>query len=107
MTDREQPVPMETPEDGLPAMSEPDERFAERLAGDLARILGAGILIERLELPGAEGGPARIRVVCLFDGRAEVLETEGATSLEAYNRLVRAAAELRLAMASRNMIAPI
>jgi len=105
--DRDQPVPMEAPEDGLPPMSEADERFAERLAEDLARILGTGILIERLELGDADGGPSRIRVVCLFDGRAEVLETEGETSLEAYNRLVRAAAELRLALAWRNMIAPM
>jgi hypothetical protein len=107
VTEREQPLPMETPADGSPPMSEADERFAERLAEDLDRILGAGILIERLELGDADGGSSRIRVVCLFDGRAEVLETEGETSLEAYNRLVRAAAELRVALAWRNMIAPI
>jgi hypothetical protein len=87
-------------------MSEADDRFAERLAEDLGRILGTGILLEELDLGPDEDDPARIRAVCLFDGRSEVLEAEGATRLEAYNRLVMAAAELRLAVASRNMIAP-
>ena len=45
--------------------------------------------------------------MCLFDGGAETLEAEGETPLEAYNRLVGAAAEMRLAIAARRMIAPI
>jgi len=87
-------------------MSETDERFAARLAEDLGRILGTGILIEELDLGPTDDGPARIRVLCLFDGGAETLEAEGETRLEAYNRLVRAAAETRLAIATRRMIAP-
>ncbi len=90
------------------AMSEADQRFAERLAEDLARILGTGILIDRLELADdADDGPARIRVICLFDGRMEAIEAEGETRLEAYNRLVVKAAEFRLGLAARNMIAPM
>ena len=89
------------------AQTEADERFAARLAEDLGRILGTGILIDELDLGPTEDGPARIRVLCLFDGGAETLEAEGKTRLEAYNRLVRAAAEMRLAIASRRMIAPI
>ena len=90
------------------AMSEADQRFAERLAEDLARILGTGILIDRLELADdADDGPARIRILCLFDGRMEALEAEGETRLEAYNRLIVKAAEFRLGLAARNMIAPI
>jgi hypothetical protein len=85
---------------------ETDEQFAGRLAEDLGRILGTGILIEELDLDAAEDGPAMIRVLCLFDGGAETLEASGETRLEAYNRLVRAAAEMRLAIASRRMIAP-
>ena len=85
---------------------EADERFAERIAVDLGRILGTGILIDELDL-GPEDGPARIRVLCLFDGGAETLEAAGETRLAAYNRLVRAAAELRLALATRGMIAPL
>jgi hypothetical protein len=93
-------------------MSDVDE-FAARLVDELGRILGTGILIEELDLGGEEdgedvrGGPARIRVLCLFDGGAETLEAEGETSDEAYARLIAAAAEMRLSIASRRMIAPI
>jgi hypothetical protein len=89
------------------AISEADERFAERLAEDLGRILGTGILIDELDLGPNDNSPAKIRVLCLFDGGAETLEADGATRLEAYNWLVRAAAEMRLAIAARRMIAPI
>jgi hypothetical protein len=88
--------------------SEADQRFAERLAEDLARILGTGILIDQLEFADdADDRPARIRIMCLFDGRMEALEAEGKTRLEAYNRLVVKAAEFRLGLAARNMIAPM
>lgn len=85
---------------------EADERFALRLAEDLERVLGTGILLADLDL-GPEDGPAKIRVVCLFDGGSEELEASGETRLEAYGRLVVAAAELRLAAATRAMIAPL
>lgn len=87
-------------------MTEADELFAQRLADDLARILGTGIFIDDLDLGADDDAPARIRVVCLFDGRSEILEAEGETRIDAYTKLVRAAAELRLAIAMRNMIAP-
>ena len=87
-------------------MNEADERFAKRLGEDLGRILGTGIIFEELDLGDDESGPAHIRAVCLFDGRSEVLESTGETRRAAYDQLVRAAAELRLAIASRNMIAP-
>jgi hypothetical protein len=93
--------------DEAAAQTEADEQFAARLAEDLARILGTGILIDRLDLGAADDQPAHIRVVCLFDGAAEVLEAAGETRLEAYNRLIRGAAEMRLAIAARRMIAPI
>jgi hypothetical protein len=89
------------------AISEADERFAARLAEDLGRILGTGIIIDELDLGPSDDSPAKIRVLCLFDGGAETLEADGETRLEAYNRLVRAAAEMRLAIAARRMIAPI
>jgi hypothetical protein len=87
------------------------EEFAARLADDLGRILGTGILIEELVLgdegdDDVRGGPARIRVLCLFDGGAETIEAEGDTAEEAYGRLIVAAAEMRLAITSRRMIAP-
>jgi hypothetical protein len=88
-------------------MTEADERFADRLGEELGRILGTGIILEELDLGDDEASPAHIRAICLFDGRSEVLDADGETRLEAYSRLVRAAAELRLAVAARNMIAPI
>ena len=88
-------------------MTEAAEQFAARLAEDLERILGTGIMIEELDLGPGEGDPARIRAICLFDGGSQVLEARGSTRLEAYNQLVKAAAELRLALATKNMIAPI
>ena len=87
--------------------TEADERFAARLAEDLGRILGTGIVIDELRLSPTDDWPAKIRVLCLFDGTSEVLEVAGETRLEAYNKLVRAAAEMRLAIAARRMIAPI
>jgi hypothetical protein len=88
-------------------VSDAEDEFAERLASELGRILGTGILFEELELGATDADPAHIRAVCLFDGFSEVLEADGATRREAYDKLVRAAAELRLSLASRNMIAPI
>ena len=69
--------------------------------------MGTGIIIDELALGPAEGDPARIRALCLFDGRTEVLEAAGDTRQEAYNGLIKAASELRLTLASRNMIAPM
>lgn len=99
--------------DAQQSPTEAEEQLAARVADDLGRILGTGILIEELDLGGdgagedVRGRHARIRVLCLFDGDAETLEAEGATAEEAYGRLIAAAAELRLAIASRRMIAPI
>ncbi|HET9346613.1 MAG TPA: hypothetical protein VFO05_13025 [Candidatus Limnocylindrales bacterium] len=88
-------------------MNEPNDRFADRLGEELGRILGTGIILEEVDLGADEASPAHIRAVCLFDGTSEVLEARGQTRQEAYDLLVKAAAELRLALASRNMIAPI
>jgi hypothetical protein len=89
------------------AITEADERFAARLAEDLGRILGTGIVIDELLLGPSEDTPTKIRALCLFDGGMEVLEVGGETRLDAYNRLVLAAAELRLSVAARRMIAPL
>ena len=88
-------------------MNEADEQFAEQLGEELGRILGTGIILEAVDLGADEASPAHIRAVCMFDGTSEVLDAKGETRQEAYDRLVKAAAELRLALASRNMIAPI
>ena len=88
------------------AMREADDQFTERLAADLERILGTGILLESVDL-GPDDGPSRIRAVCLFDGGSEVIEAAGETRVAAYSELIRLAGELRLAIAARRMIAPM
>lgn len=88
-------------------MTDADEEFADRLVAELGRILGTGIILDELDLGPTDADPARIRAICLFDGGSDVLEATGRTRAEAYDTLVKAAADLRLALASRNMIAPI
>ena len=48
-------------------VNDAEAQLAERLADDLERILGTGILIEDLEIEGE--GPVTINVACLVDGR--------------------------------------
>jgi hypothetical protein len=88
------------------APKETEEQFADRLLADLSHILGTGIILEELNLRDADDTPTHIKALCLLDAGSELLEAAGATRLEAYNRLIKAAAELRLAIAWRNMIAP-
>jgi hypothetical protein len=85
-------------------MSEADARYAERLAVDLERVLGVGIAIDDLELVGE--GPVTIRAALLVEGQVREIEATGETSLEAYQGLVRAAAELRLAAAWWRLVGP-
>jgi hypothetical protein len=84
-------------------MREADERFAERLARDLAPYLGPQLELQGIELSDPEGYPARIRATCVFDGGLEVLVAYGETRLEAYNQLILRAAQLRLIVASRGL----
>jgi translation initiation factor 1 (eIF-1/SUI1) len=49
-------------------MNDAETRLAERLARDLERILGTGILVEDLEIEGE--GPVRVRVACQLVGPA-------------------------------------
>lgn len=85
-------------------MNDAEARLAERLADDLERTLGAGIVIEDLEIQG--DGPVVIRVACLAEGRARELVGEGDTVIEAVSDVIRQAAELRLAAAFWRMVGP-
>jgi hypothetical protein len=83
-------------------VNEAEVQLAARLADDLERVLGTGILIEDLELEG--DGPVVIRVACLVDGRSREISAAGDTIVEAVSAVIRQAAELRLAAAFWQMV---
>lgn len=85
-------------------MNDAESRLAERLATDLERILGTGILIEDLEIEG--DGPVTIRVACLVDGRSREIRVEGESAITAISEVIRLAAELRLSAAFWQMVGP-
>lgn len=85
-------------------MNDAEAQLAARLADDLERVLGTGILIEDLELEG--DGPVVIRVACLVDGRSREISAEGENAIEAMSAVIRAAAELRLTAAFWHMVGP-
>ncbi|MEW6225622.1 MAG: hypothetical protein AB1627_13435 [Chloroflexota bacterium] len=85
-------------------MNDAETRLAERLAADLERVLGTGILIEDLEIEGE--GPVTIRVACLADGMSREIEAHGDSAIEAISDLIRLAAETRLAAAFWQMVGP-
>jgi hypothetical protein len=85
-------------------MNDAEEQLARRLAVDLERVLGTGILIEDLEIEGE--GPVTINVACLLDGMSREIHAEGATPMEAISNVIRLAAELRLSAAFWQMVGP-
>jgi hypothetical protein len=86
-------------------VNDAEEQFAERLAEDLARVLGVGIAIDDLELAvGADG--AEVAATLLIDGRVERIEAAGPDLISLYRPLVERAAEVRLASAFWQMIGP-
>lgn len=113
--DAEQPLEPDEPRDdpdaelegpGEPVASMTDEaaELAERLAADLSRVLGTGVMVEDLELDGEH--PVRVRVVCLIEGSVREIAAEGATLAEALNETVRAAAQMRLDAAWWQIVGP-
>ena len=86
-------------------MNDAEERFAERLAQDLDRVLGAGIAIDDVELSTA-AGESRVRATLLIEGRVETIDVSGADVVALYRPLIERAAELRLAGAFWRMVGP-
>lgn len=85
-------------------MNDTEEQLARRLAADLERVLGTGILIEDLEVEG--DGPVTINVACLVDGTSREIHAEGATLMEAAAAVIQVAADLRLAGAFWQIVGP-
>jgi hypothetical protein len=85
-------------------MSDADERFATRLADDLKRVLGEGILITELEIE--RDGAVAVRLACLVEGQVREIDVRAEDLLDAYRQVIRAAAELRLAGAFWQMVGP-
>jgi hypothetical protein len=86
-------------------MNDAEERFAERVAEDLERVLGAGIAIDDIELSSVNGGAAA-RVTLLIEGRVETIEVSGPDVVALYRPVVERAAELRLGGAFWRMVGP-
>jgi hypothetical protein len=85
-------------------MNDAEAQLAARLAEDLERVLGTGIVIEDLDIGGP--GPVTITVACLVDGRAREIRAEGETVIDAMSDVVRLAAELRLTAAFWQIVGP-
>ena len=85
-------------------MNDAEEQLARRLAADLERVLGTGILVQDLKIDG--DGPVTINVACLVDGASHEIHAEGESSLEAISNVIRLAAELRLSAAFWQMVGP-
>jgi len=85
-------------------MNDAEARLAMRLAEDLERILGTGILVQDLEITG--DGPVTIDVACLVDGASREIHAEGESALDAISSVIRLAAELRLTAAFWQIVGP-
>jgi hypothetical protein len=86
-------------------MDDAEAQFAERLAGDLERVLGAGIAIDDIELSTGEQ-EATVRATLLIEGRIETIEAAAADVVGLYRPLMERAAELRLGAAFWRMVGP-
>ncbi len=85
-------------------MNDAEAQLAARLAEDLERVLGAGILVEDLEIVG--DGPVTIHVACLVDGQAREIHADGESAIDAMADVIRLAAELRLNAAFWQIVGP-
>jgi hypothetical protein len=86
-------------------VNDAEAQLAGRLASDLERVLGTGILVEDLEIEGE--GPVTINVACLVDGQSREIRAEGESVIDAMSNIVRLAAELRLEGAFWQMMGPL
>jgi|tagenome__1003787_1003787.scaffolds.fasta_scaffold20836170_1 hypothetical protein len=85
-------------------MNDAEAELAERLSQDLERVLGAGVLVEDLEIDGE--GPVTITVACLIEARSQEIRATGDSVAEAMGEVIRRAAELRLGGAFWQIVGP-
>jgi hypothetical protein len=89
-------------------MSDAEAQFAARLAEDLERVLGVGIVVGDIELEVGEGGRgARVRATLLAGPRMETIEAVAPTVLGLYRPILQRAAEVRLKDAYWQMVGPV
>jgi hypothetical protein len=86
-------------------VNDAEQQLASRLAADLERVLGTGILVEDLEIEGE--GPVTINVACLVDGTSREISGSGATPAEAAGDVIRQAAQLRQDGAFWQVVGPV
>lgn len=86
-------------------MNVEEQQFAERLAEDLERVLGAGISIDDVELMSADGA-VHVHATILIDGRMDTIEASGPDVAALYRPLMEKAADLRLGAAFWRIVGP-
>lgn len=86
-------------------MNDAEREFAVRLAEDLDRVLGIGVVIDDIELVVGDAG-VHVVATLLVEGRVEEVVADGKDVAGLYRPVVERAAELRLASAYWRMIGP-
>jgi hypothetical protein len=86
-------------------MNDAEERFAERLADDLERVLGVGIAIDDVDLEVGDDA-AHVVATLLVGEHVETIEADGPDVLSLYRPIVERAAELRLRSAFWRIVGP-
>lgn len=85
-------------------MNDAEERFAERLADELAPVVGPAMRVDRVELQ--VGSVAHVAATIRVGTRVETIEATGPDVLALYRPIVERAAELRLGDAFRRVVEP-
>jgi hypothetical protein len=88
-------------------MTDAEEQFADRLAEDIERVLGVGILVDDVRIERGEGRRgARVTATLMVGSRIETIEAAGTSVLALYRPILQRAAELRLREAYWQLIGP-
>jgi hypothetical protein len=86
-------------------VTDAEERFAERLAEDVERVLGVGIVVDDVHLHVGDG-VSRVVATLLIGERVETIEAVGDDVLALYRPIIERAAELRLRTAFWQLVGP-